>query len=104
MPSKRTAAPAPAQIDIFGTAGKARAYSMRREPKANGYAARPGTGPEGETCGTCAHCRVKQLARRFYKCALLIAAWTGGRATDICVRSPACSQFVKGAPRETGIR
>jgi hypothetical protein len=53
------------------------------EPR--GYAAPPGTGPKGETCGLCQHLILKRMAKHYPKC--------GGRATDVLVRSPACSKW-----------
>jgi hypothetical protein len=41
-----------------------------------GYAAPPGTGPKGETCGSCAHYVRKQMARAYPKCLLRRATWT----------------------------
>lgn len=63
----------------------------RRETKANGYAARPGTGPAGETCKTCAHACYHTMAKRYWKCGLMRQVWTGGPGTDIRLSSPACS-------------
>ena len=65
-----------------------------REPVKNtrpaGYRSFPGTGPAGETCGSCAHaCRF----RRWAKCALMRAKWTGGPKTDIRLRTPACDKW-----------
>lgn len=62
----------------------------RREPTPNGYAWKPGTGPAGETCGSCKHHFRNQMAKVYHKCSLSESRWTGGRATDILVRSPAC--------------
>jgi hypothetical protein len=63
-----------------------------RKPRSavKGYAAPPGTGPKGEACGTCWHKSGVQYANKYHKCCLMKAAWTGGAATDIRVRSPAC--------------
>lgn len=36
-----------------------------------GYAAPPGTGPKGETCGSCAHLYRNRLAKTYLKCALI---------------------------------
>lgn len=47
-----------------------------------------GTGPAGETCGSCRHC-VRPLAT-FFKCGLMKKAWSHGVATDIKFRWPAC--------------
>lgn len=62
---------------------------------ARGGADRPGTGPVGETCGSCQHHVVRQYARAYHKCALNRSCWTGGRKTDILVRWPACSKWEK---------
>lgn len=58
------------------------------QPK--GYAALPGGGPTGETCGSC-----RFLARfpKYFKCKLVRDRWTGGRGSDILFRSPACSKW-----------
>ena len=59
----------------------------------------PGSGPEGERCGTCGlccRCRVRS-GRRFYKCGMLFDHWTSGPATDIRLKSPACLYWVSGA-------
>lgn len=58
------------------------------EPR--GYAYFPGTGPQGETCGSCEHITA---GRRWHKCGLARATWTSGRGTDVLVRSPACKYW-----------
>lgn len=58
-----------------------------------GYAAQPGTGPEGETCKTCKHLRRKSLAKVYLKCELMRPVWTGGAKTDIKAKSPACAKW-----------
>jgi hypothetical protein len=63
----------------------------RKEAKPWGYFAPPGSGPQGHTCGDCEHHYLNRLAKTYHKCYLAKAKWTGGRATDILVRSPACS-------------
>jgi len=70
-----------------------RRQALRKEPKPNGYAAPPGSGPAGETCGSCRNHTVVRYAKTYHKCELTRQGWTGGRATDILVRSPACSQW-----------
>lgn len=57
-----------------------------------GYAAPPGTGPEGETCRTCDH-RVRHSSgdKGWYKCELVEVP--GHKATDIKLRSPACLKW-----------
>lgn len=56
------------------------------EPR--GYADKPGTGPKGETCGSCKH-----RTGRFPKCLLIEGSWTRTRRTDILVRAAACSKW-----------
>jgi hypothetical protein len=73
-----------------------RIFSEKRKRK-GGYAALPGTGPEGEKCKTCRHIRrVMGGNKAFPKCALI--RWTKGPGTDIKVGSPACSRW---APQES---
>jgi hypothetical protein len=55
-----------------------------------GYIMPPGTGPAGETCGSCRHI---MRTRRYRKCRLNEANWTGGFKTDVLARSPACSRW-----------
>lgn len=57
------------------------------------YAALPGTGPAGETCGSCQHIARRRMAGVYLKCELTRAAWTRGAGTDIRARSPACSKW-----------
>lgn len=62
------------------------------EPR--GGADRPGTGPAGETCGSCKHIL---RARRFAKCDLTRACHTHSRRSDILVGWAACSKWEKSA-------
>jgi|ERR1051325_2196584 hypothetical protein len=72
------------------------AKKKRKPTRPHGYAALPGTGPEGETCGSCAHhCRI-QFSKVYHKCGRVRHLWTGGPGTDILVRSPACNQWEAG--------
>ena len=52
-----------------------------------------GSGPAGETCGTCRHKTYKRLAKAYMKCGLMQAHWTGGAGSDIKARWPACAQW-----------
>lgn len=86
--------------DLFGaapeynTAPVPGAPRKRREPKPNGYGGIPGTGPEGKACRDCKHLvRRTPGYRTFLKCGLNRANWTGGRASDIHAKAPACSRF-----------
>lgn len=65
----------------------------KRPHMSSGYAAIPGTGPAGETCGSCRHHKVVEYANRYHKCA--IGKVTSGAATDIRVRSAACIKWEK---------
>ena len=59
-------------------------------PKAGGYADTPGTGPQDQTCGSCKHLFRVQLSNTYLKCNLMRPHLTGGGATDVRARSPAC--------------
>lgn len=62
------------------------------EPR--GYAAPPGTGPEGENCRGCEHYTHQGgVAGNYPKCAKNRARWTGGRGSDILASAPACRLF-----------
>jgi hypothetical protein len=62
------------------------------------HAMPPGTGPEGETCGSCANLYRKQMAKTYLKCGLTRALWTGGGGTDVRARDPACSKWETKTP------
>lgn len=67
--------------------------SPRPRLKKGGYADHPGTGPEGETCGSCQHLFRNEMARTYLKCALMRAKWMGGGGTDVKARAPACAKW-----------
>jgi hypothetical protein len=90
------------QLDLFGTTGpiaetqqpnEARRGKHYRPPR--GYAKPPGSGPVGETCGSCQHkCRVgTRSGKTFLKCALLQAYRSSGTGTDIRAGAAACSMW-----------
>lgn len=61
------------------------------------YARRPGSGPQGETCGTCLHIRRKDYrhsgpSKWCFKCALS-AHPCHGAASDIRMKTAACSKW-----------
>jgi hypothetical protein len=57
----------------------------------------PGTGPKGQTCGTCGHRVLIHYHNRAYnKCAVLRDQWTHGPGTDLRRKDEACSRFVPG--------
>jgi hypothetical protein len=55
------------------------------------YAATPGSGPPGKTCGDCAFLRFTGNVKHYPKCGLV--KYTHGDATTIQRRSPACAKF-----------
>jgi hypothetical protein len=67
----------------------------RKSPIPRGHYYPPGTGPKGETCGGCKHCVRRRLAKTYIKCGLNRANWTGGGATDIRAKDPACKFWEK---------
>lgn len=77
--------------DLFGTPIPSRDPLGRHVTQPHGYAAPPGTGPPGETCGSCQH----KGGRKFLKCDLQRHRWTHGPGTDIRARSPACSRWTR---------
>lgn len=66
-----------------------------RKPKTkkHGHAAAPGTGPAGQTCGSCRHLHRRNMSKVYLKCGLMRAYWTGGASTDIRARDAACSRW-----------
>lgn len=96
----------PRQLELFAdlpnrpgraTTGRARITAKGKKvydiPR--GFAARPGTGPAGETCGSCAHRCTISHGKNYQKCGLIRHRWTGGPATDIRLKSPACMHWEK---------
>ena len=85
--------------DMFGnevTVEQARAMLAKKGRKPTppkGYAAPPGTGPEGETCKSCRHIYRNQMSKTYLKCVLNRASWTGGPGSDIRASSPACRKW-----------
>lgn len=75
--------------------------SVEAKPRGKHYVAprggadRPGTGPKGETCGSCRHI---MRTERYRKCELTRAAWTRGPRTDIRARWSACSKWEAPPP------
>jgi len=50
-----------------------------------------GTGPAGETCGTCTHlAHVQYHDRTYLKCAKMRSRWTNGAGTDVRAKDAAC--------------
>ncbi len=82
-------------IDLIGETVRT---ENRKTPAPKGYAAQPGSGPAGETCGSCFHAIATgdNPPRTYYKCQLLRPYWTGGYGTDILLKAPACCWWEKG--------
>lgn len=66
--------------------------------KLAGHAGIPGTGPKGETCGSCIHSAIRRCSKRFLKCKLNSANWTSGRKSDVLHRDPSCSKWQGETP------
>ena len=87
--------------DMFGnevTVEQARALLKKKHRATvipNGYAAPPGTGPEGETCGSCRWLYRNHLSKTYLKCQKMSPFWTGGPKTDIRAKAPACREWAK---------
>lgn len=83
--------------DLFGLdralTPRERKGLKRSGPVPRGYVAPPGTGPAGETCGSCKHLYRNRMAKTYLKCSLNRARWTGGGGSDVRARSPACQKW-----------
>jgi hypothetical protein len=65
---------------------------ISKRDKAHPYA--PGSGPAGQTCGTCQKlCRVEYHNKIYRKCHVLMKYWTHGPGTDIRCRDAACRSW-----------
>ena len=53
-----------------------------------------------ETCGSCAHCKVKTFSKNYIKCGLHHDS--GGPATDIRRKWPACAKWEAAEPQKNG--
>lgn len=63
----------------------------------DGYAASPGSGPKGETCGSCGRCKKVRFEREgrtagWNKCGLVKRAFS--KSTDIRLDAPACLHWL----------
>ena len=84
-------------VDLFGLdrclTPAERRKTKRPGPVPRGHAWAPGTGPAGETCGSCKFLYHKRMGKTYLKCALVEAQWTGGGATDVRARDAACREW-----------
>ena len=78
--------------DLFGKDIEKRQKKVDRyKGRKNAHPYPPGTGPEGETCGTCAKCcKIEYHDKIYYKCAYMKHAWTHGLGTDLRLKDEAC--------------
>lgn len=58
-----------------------------------GHVMPPGTGPKGETCGSCQYLFRRRMAKVYLKCHLNQAKWSRGGKTDVRLRDHACSKW-----------
>lgn len=73
---------------------KERRAIFRKPDKLRGLHAAPvGSGPAGETCGSCVHLHRREMSKTYLKCGLCEKAWTGGGGTDVKARDAACSKW-----------
>lgn len=106
-PAEPTDAGAGVPASRIEAARAARFQLMELPPQAakgvrrRGHAERPGTGPEGETCGSCEHVRKRftGAGRAFHKCELRRASWTAGGGSDVRLKDPACGAWEKKESR-----
>jgi hypothetical protein len=72
----------------------------RRPTAKKGHYAKPGTGPAGETCGSCQHLvRIELSSKAVYKCGIARSIWTHGPGSDIRCKDAACGGW---RPAEAG--
>ncbi len=76
----------PEQADFLGGGGRKMGV---------GHAGLPGTGPDGETCGSCKWARRQPGTQNtYYKCGHERGSVTSGAATDIRLKDAACEYWL----------
>lgn len=81
-----------ATTSLFGWDQPMRPTKAKRgQPKGNPSPI--GSGPAGETCGSCLNACYVEHAKRYWKCRLV--KHTAGPGTDIRLKWAACSQWQK---------
>lgn len=84
------------RADLFGAQTSEPKAKGKRSYAARGFAARPGTGPAGETCRSCNHSvQVAAGNRVVWKCGLCRAGWSKSPRTDIRINADACELWEK---------
>jgi hypothetical protein len=62
-----------------------------RHPVDRAHPYPPGSGPRGQSCGTCAKLSSRKFNKKtYFKCHVLMRFWTGGKGTDVRKKDPAC--------------
>jgi hypothetical protein len=59
----------------------------------HGHYFTPGTGPAGETCGSCKHLTRRHFSKAYLKCGLNESKWTGGPGSDVRAKDAACKYW-----------
>lgn len=72
----------------------------RKSSVPSGHAHTPGTGPAGETCGSCLSLVRKRMGKTYLKCGKNRAGWTGGGKSDVRARDAACNKW-EARPADT---
>lgn len=84
--------------ELFAIPQSALDYAKAHPPR-KGHAGHPGSGPDGETCGSCQHYALSHHRGGTYrKCGLVRANWSHGPGTDIRKRDPACELWKAKEP------
>jgi len=92
LPNTPTPRNGPTEVDLWGLPFVGKLPELKKKGQAKGWAAPPGSGPTGETCGTCAHAYANHGHRKtFWKCELVRA--TLGPGTDIRLKWAACHRW-----------
>lgn len=86
--------------DMFGVEIEPPSTAKRKPTPKRGHANPPGTGPAGETCGSCEHLVRRRYAGTFMKCALTRAKWTKGPGSDVRARDAACNLWEAPSPTQ----
>lgn len=78
---------------LFGWDQPMQPPTKKKTGQPKGNASPIGSGPAGETCGSCAKCYRVEFSKVYWKCALVKP--TCGPGTDIRRKWAACSQWQK---------
>lgn len=80
------------QLELFDVGDRSR-LMVRVNNRQTCTPAPVGSGPHGETCGSCCFLHRRKLGKVYLKCYRTIGVWTGGAATDVKAKWPACNQW-----------